>query len=498
MPNDTLKNRRQRKTSRLAMAIYEVTTESVKVWIGALLPSIAKPKNWRYHIRRLDNGFSDESDRGTPIRTIEHLDFDDWKRPFSKLAKRFYHVETIKDLAPGKDYQIEFEVRVENQWQVLETAFFSTLPESVPDADSSIKPFTVGIGSCFYNEHDSGRAGQTYEALYKSPEHRPDIKFLAGDQVYVDIGLGLFPLDEEDCYERIAGDYAENWKLLRSILRRGGTWLLPDDHEYWNNYPFFDGFNPYLISLEKDEDFQRSWKTAALEAVYNIQQVQTIRTFSVGSDVSFCVADLRTERTRDYFVEPAEFEKIISWVNNLQCPGVLVIPQPLIATEGNKDDANLPDWDQYGELLRAMNAGAHDIVVLTGDVHYGRVSQVMIGSSDNKLVEVITSPISNLSELDGIAAATPETPETFFPMMIVDGMQGNEVEYLATVTTIDDFWDWRFPKERTTEHYMTCEFSKKDGKLQMKIHAWNAREFDRSTGLPQKIAGFDIDPISLN
>ena len=81
-----------------------------------------------------------------------------------------------------------------------------------------------------------------------------------------------------------------------------------------------------------------------------------------------------------------------------------MIPQPLISDKGSKTDKNLPDWAQYDTLITALQNGNHDIVVLAGDVHYGRVSQVKIGNSGNKLVEIITSPMSNLSELNGLAA----------------------------------------------------------------------------------------------
>lgn len=487
--------RRQRVTSRYDVVVHEVTTQSAKLWIGALSPSIAKPNNWRLIVRKMDKGFGNEGEQGEIVNTIEHLADDVWQRPFDKLHKRFYAVEMIDLLLAGTDYQIDFEARVNNEWKHLESAFFSTLPKALPTNKKN--PFTVAIGSCFYTKHDGGMVGQSYEALYKSKKFKPDIKFLAGDQVYVDIGLGLFPLDKEDCQDRIADDYAESWALMRSMLRRGGTWMLPDDHEYWNNYPFLDGFNPYLITLEHDDDFRNDFEDAALQAVRNIEQIKTTRFIDIGEDLSFCVADLRTERTREYFVSPPEFAKIIDWIGNLKSPGVLVIPQPLIATKGNKDDANLPDWDQYTELLKAMEAANHDIVVLTGDVHYGRVAQVMIGKSDNKLVEVITSPLSNLSEIDGIAATGPELPKTDFPMMDIAGVQGNEVDYLGKVSTIDDFWDWRFPKERTTEHFMTVDFYRSGNKVKMKIHAWNARKFSKSTGLPKRIKNFNISEMTL-
>jgi hypothetical protein len=487
--------RRERKTSRYSLVVHEVSTTSVNIWVGALLPSIAKPKNWALVVKQVDNGFANETASGDKIKRIEHLSDDKWLRPFKALNKRFYQTQIMQELTPGQDYLIEFEVRHDNKWQVLETAFFTTLPASL--STSSKAPFTVGIGSCFYTKHDGGRAGRAYEALYKSEQYKPDIKFLAGDQVYVDIGLGLYPLDEEDCQTRIADDYAESWELLRSMLRRGGTWLLPDDHEYWNNYPYLKGFNPYLITLGLNDDFRDRWEAAAKMGVDSIQQVKTIRTFTIGDDLSFCVADLRSERGKQGFVSPQGFAELQQWVKNLNSPGVLIIPQPLIAGEGNKDDANLPDWSQYQTLLEAMQAGDHDIVVLTGDVHYGRVAEVKIGNSRNKLVEVITSPISNLSELDGIAADVPDLSAKTFPMVDLPSVSKNTINYLGKITTQSRWWDLRFPVKRTTEHFMTVDFYRDGGGVKMKLHAWNAREIQKRSGLPKKIKGFNIKPIRL-
>lgn len=494
-----MENRRKRLTSGYTLVVHEVTTTSVKIWVGALAPSIAKPNNWRLVIKKTTQGFSQENKHGKEVQRIEHFieDGNVWKRPFTGLKKRFFRVETFEGLEPGQDYTIEFEARVrKEEWMLLETAFLTTLPSSLPN--STEKPFTVGIGSCFYTKHDGGRAGRAYEALFKNDEFKPNIKFLAGDQVYVDIGLGIYPLDDEDCQDRIADHYAESWELLRSLLRRGGTWMLADDHEYWNNYPYLKGFNPYLITLALNDSFKKRWESAAKMGVECVQQMQTIRTFKIGDDISFCVADLRSERTVSGFVSAESFKTLIDWVNNLETPGVLVIPQPLIAEKGNVNDSNLPDWKQYNDLLIAMHNGKHDIVVLTGDVHYGRVSQVKIGSSDNKLVEVITSPVSNLSELNGIAAATPKQPRKKFPFVNIPEIEKKKISYLGKVSTEQKWWDLRFPVRRTTEHFMTVEFNRDDDGVKMKIHAWEARNIVRKTGLPKKIKKFNIKPIALN
>lgn len=484
-------------TSRYVLVVHEITTTAVKIWFGALLPSLAKPHNWRLLVKKVNSDDDRANETGEIVQTITHLkeQGDVWERPFDRLDKRFYKTEIIDGLEPGQDYIIEFESRIEHQWVLLEKSFLTALPEALPVAGKH--PFTVGIGSCFYTKHDGGQAGRAFEALYRHPHYKPDIKFLTGDQVYLDIGLGWYPLSEEDCQNRIADDYAESWELMRSILRRGGTWMLADDHEYWNNYPFLQGINPYLTTLQHDNNFRKRWEAATKQGVQIIQQIRTIRVFNIGKDISFCIADLRSERTKNGFMSDASFQELLQWIKQLTCPGVLIIPQPLIAGKGNINDKNLPDWEQYNALIIALQNGNHDVVVLAGDVHFGRVSQVIIGNSGNKLVEIISSPTSNLSELNGYAASKPDTSRKTFPVTPVPGVTANPITYLGKVTTENKLLDLRFPITRTTEHFMTAGFYRDGKSVKMDIRAWDARRLDQKSGLPKAIRGFNIDPITL-
>ena len=205
----------KRLTSGYSIVVHEVTTSSVKLWLGALTPSMGKPRNWRLVLRKCNTEKQREKESGQEIRTENYS--NEWKRPFYDLDKRFYTTKNLQNLKAGVHYIVEFDVRSNHEWETVEKVFFTTLPNRLPS--SGEKPFTVGIGSCFYTEHDGGDAGQAYESLYNNENLRPDIKFLAGDQVYVDIGLGWYPLNESDCQDRIADHYADSWKYLRSILR---------------------------------------------------------------------------------------------------------------------------------------------------------------------------------------------------------------------------------------------------------------------------------------
>ena len=78
---------------------------------------------------------------------------------------------------------------MKEQWQPLRSGTFDTLPSRIPLKGQ--KPFTIALGSCFYNHRDGGQAAASYTALYeRGPDSaRPDVTILSGDQVYLDIGF---------------------------------------------------------------------------------------------------------------------------------------------------------------------------------------------------------------------------------------------------------------------------------------------------------------------
>ena len=181
---------------------------------------------------------------------------------------------------------------------------------------------------------------------------------------------------------------------------------------------------------------------------------------------------------------------MVEWATTLSAPGVLVIPQPLIQKEGPEEDWNLLNYPhQYGELLRAMASSGHDIVVLTGDVHYGRIARVSLGDAGGTLYEVISSPLSNLTWLNALATSSP-SKITHFPTIPVSGISKAKVKYAEknwSVSTILRLLDLRYPRRRTREHFMTLKFARKPNKrLRLEIEAWQVRSFSRQTGLPKK------------
>jgi hypothetical protein len=314
---------------------------------------------------------------------------------------------------------------------------------------------------------------------------------LTGDQVYLDIGFDSLSLFPDEIRQRIANDYALHWQTLGSILSRGGTWMLPDDHEYWNDYPFYDSLIPTLLAL-KLSWVRKAWKDAAKDAVKNIQRSPQVDIFSIGKDLSICLADLRSFRKKKKMISDQAFVPILNWAKSLKSPGVFVSPQPLIV-EKNPDERNLLSFQaQYTELLKALAHSGHDIVLLSGDVHFGRIATVPLGNNGGRLVEIIASPLSNLTGLNGVATSVPKTKPQKFPdpkAVTIGGWNPATVKYdpAFNVKTKKGRLGSAYPRERTREHFMTVSFCRlKNGGIQLNTDAWRVRDRSGAKNLPEK------------
>ena len=474
-------------TSQWTLAIHRVTATSAEIWVGTLFPTLRMPA-----LAKVVLTLPDGQTREQEIRR------DDWQRPFRHMQQRFFTVCTFTDLSPATHYEVRFFRQVPSEdmageypayWQDLRSGYFDTLPTRVPVRGE--KPFVIGLGSCFYRNRDGGHAASAYKALYeRGPEAvRPDVTFLVGDQVYLDIGFDSLSLIPSEIRQRIADDYAENWRALGSFLNRGATWMLPDDHEFWNDYPFHDSALPTLLALKIDR-VRRAWTKASKDAVANIQRSRKVEIFSLGDELSFCLADLRTHRTASGFTSATSLKEITEWAQNLTCPGVLAVPQPLMV-EKNDLERNLLSWPkQYRKLVQALASSGHDIVLLSGDVHFGRIATAPLGHKGGRLIEVIASPLSNLTGLNGFATAVwKNTPRSFPQAVAVPGVPALPVNYdrsFGVSVRKGHPLSFVYPRARTSEHFMTVGFSRLDsGQIELSVDAWRARERGQKN-LPKK------------
>ena len=474
-------------TSVWSLVVQRVTATTVEVWVGTLFPTLKKPLHARVVLT-----LPDGKKRTKRITTAQ------WQRPFDKMKQRFYCVCTFTNLQADTHYTLSFERRIEQvgtlvpqSWQKLRKGQFKTLPLRVPLKGK--KPFTIALASCFYNHRDGGRAAEAYKALYeRGPENvKPDVTFLTGDQVYLDIGFDSLSFVSSEIRQRIADDYAQHWRALGSILSRGGTWMLPDDHEYWNDYPFYKSVIPTLQAL-RISAVRKAWDAAAQDGVRHVQRCPDVEVMTLGQDLSVCFADFRSYRDEEQLMPDEMFKKVVQWAEGLQSPGILVSPQPLIVEK--EMERNLLSYqEQYAALLKALSLSGHDVVLLSGDVHFGRIASVKLGDSGSRLIEIIASPLSNLTYLDGIATDKPKSTPKKFPSSQVaklNSWQPQNVNYhdkVFQVSTKKGSFFSAYPKERTREHFMTISLSRlANGRVELAADAWRVREHKGSKRLPVK------------
>ena len=274
--------------------------------------------------------------------------------------------------------------------------------------------------------------------------------------------------------------------------------MLPDDHEYWNDYPFVDSLIPTLVSL-KLYHVRKAWKKAALDAVKNIQRCPVVESFSIGEELTVCLADVRTHRTKEGFLPSGDFERLLDWARGRSSPAILVLSQPLVVNRIKTERNLLSFGSQYTELLCALASSRHDVVVLSGDVHFGRIASVEIGTLSTRLIEIVSSPLSNLTGLDGIATKVATDTPTHFPSNSVArrlGWKRQKVDYFKKsgrrgrffVQTEHSLRFWNYPKRRTREHFMTIGFASVPEKhaIELTVEAWLVREPENGRGLPKK------------
>ncbi len=422
----------------------------------------------------------------------------------------------------------------------LTKATVTTLPAEIPS--KSQKPFTVMLGSCFFLPTDPhGMVGHTY--LNLPSDSLPDIKFLCGDQVYLDNpwkAPELFRpfLTKDKFRDFFFQKYLRTWTQIRkadvmdsdhvvknkviggfnALLRNGANYFLSDDHEFWNNGPNFGGVGlaqTFLLSQ------RRWWFREASELFRVFQSLSPWMTFDI-DPISFCIADTRVNRTRRsvfktgnsdaQFMETDDLKAIGQWINNLDGPGILVMGQLMMSEKARpwkdllkpgkrsrwsrfKDkvtsyfDSGLPDFQsQYDELRRYIKASEHSIVFLTGDVHYGRLSVCDLDAGrGTKFVEVISSPLSVVSVSEkvmgfGIYEDAPNVLSAPDVKSVPIGQKDGD-------------------KPSAENHFVTLEFSKHPNgpkTVEMKVRGWEIVKADQILQGDQKVTPIEIDTITLS
>ena len=364
----------------------------------------------------------------------------------------------------------------------LASAWLETVPAALPTSrtgSAGHRPFTVWLSSCFSARRSPAGLEDAIAAAYGDSRRRPHLKFLVGDQVYLDELFVLIysALTERALRTRFNAQYARTWTHpgFSALLASGGAYFLPDDHELWNNYPH----DPFGLPLRGKKFWDTWYRLAYEERCLAIQPPVTGPVFDIGQDLSFYVADFRSTRGRNltHFIEGRQMDELEKWLDNLRCPGVLVVQQPIIAGRGGSGDRKLPNYGQYWtRLLPALRRCQQDLVVLAGDSHAGHVASTSLnGDLDPRgprLIQVVSSPLALVSPL---AAATPHRWPTHLPLGDASG-KSTPVRYEMTVPTYRTG-----PVQRGEEHGTTVSFWKAGhDQVGMRVQTWLARASSRA------------------
>jgi hypothetical protein len=473
---------------------HQVTDTTATIWVGALDEE---------YVRRRSVRLEFEADGERREIVLDASGWETWESyragdPASyPLIDRLLHLASVIKSEPVRrtlDYQrvevkslrartsYSLQLHIDNQTVIgaerhLREGRVTTLPTALPTKDK--RPFTLLVGSCFYGPEDpEGLVGGTYH--YMPEDQRPDVKVLCGDQVYLDnpwreTTFKWYRANQKPGVFRamLLDKYVANWTQVRGedagfrqLLAVGANFFCCDDHEFWNNAPNFGGVG-LLNNLTGGQ--RKWWFNEARRLFRAFQSPSPLLQFEI-PPLSVCIADTRINRDTEglRFMRDEDLRSVGRWIEGLQGPGVLVVGQPvlvermsivqallrkgLIKAIKTYVDRDLPHYAQYRELVAYMKSSDHSVVVLSGDVHFGRVAcgELMPGSG-TRFVEVISSPMQAVlsDKADPLFGTYKDAPVDLFPIT-----ENREVAH-------------------KTNHFTTVQFSsEEDGRVVMEVRAW--------------------------
>jgi len=410
----------------------------------------------------------------------------DWRTiPGGDAQPIFCSSLQLTDLSPNTRY----ELSLRDGPRELARAQLCTLPTQLPRNEhggGSARPFTLWLSSCFGARQSPPGLREVVQQLFDDSHAAPHLKCLVGDQVYLD-ELWLFiysALTRTQLCSRFNRQYAQTFTHpgFARLLSAGANLFLPDDHELWNNFPH----EPLGFPLRARAFWERWYRLAFEERYLPLQGPIAKQPLHIGRDLSLFVADMRTGRSRDgnrlmseggyagVASDAGDMDRLVRWLEQLRCPGVLITQQPLISGRGTDADHRPPDYRQYWRrLLPALHACPQDLVVLAGDVHHGHVCSTQL-QSGRRLIQVVASPLSLVSPL---AAAMPEREPRWFPAA-ERGEQPSPVQHHMQVPA------YRAGRSlRSEEHGMTIAFWRRDDhSLGMRVQTHLVRAASDRTG----------------
>lgn len=288
------------------------------------------------------------------------------------------------------------------------------LPTAVPQTLEG--SFNILLCSCYFQPEDaSGLLGTIVSQIQLAPE----LTLLLGDQVYLDLPLlEDLPETEPELSQRLGEKYRRNWASsalgiagLAPVLARAPVACLPDDHEFWNNYPFEQKQLPSTWRAAG----RKRWADAA-QALYEDYQLGGNNLNGATrldiEPLKLLLIDTRCRRDDQFqrLMPDATLAAVEQWAADLMAAraaqqaaiGVLVSGQALFIDAPQREsdkrtvDAELANYEQFHMLYRHIEKLADTgipLLYITGDVHWGRVaSGTDLRTQRTMLYEVICSP----------------------------------------------------------------------------------------------------------
>lgn len=443
-------------------------SDCLRVWIGAFQATSAPALAW------LLDGVAVEPEALRPIASVRTDDLLPPNQAPETIPRAFTGVYEFSGLKPDSLHTIS----VSAAGSACELDI-RTLPSEIPtDLDGS---FRVLLVSCHHSAEDprglSGIIVSQIKALT-----RPQLSILAGDQVYLDLPpLKNFEDDEVWLADKFERDYMQNWRGpdgYARVLDAAPSVSIPDDHEYWNNFP---NASPFIQNVWSEGGRDR-WRKAAQAMFRGFQLPYPNNPDNLGEafildvhPLSFFIADTRSGKDPDrgFTMNEAEHKQLSDWVDGVIAEkrigvfvsGQSVFEDPVSSFTGAIEDYELPNYGDFGRIMttlqRLIDEGRRPYICLTGDVHWGRITAAQdITTGRTAITEIIASPSSLVTTpgadtigkiggfLHGIFGApdpwprhsAPSKPPAFlasgalggrFPCSTIHGQKGNHVALLS-------------------------------------------------------------------
>lgn len=306
-----------------------------------------------------------------------------------------------------------FQIRVRVSGADIQATLTSRRPPAHLPGKAA-ESFNLLLSSCYYQPNDKSHA---LADVIKSIKPVPDFTLLAGDQVYLDLpSQQNLPADKTRLAQTLGKKYQTNWFSahlqqpgLASVLTHGPVFCVPDDHEFWNNFPLFQ------VQLENTHSAtdRTNWQEVALRLYerYQMSPAQAAGFFRQDlAPLCMLFLDARTRRDEqgEQMFNAATRIAIERWAddlltrkkNNLAAVGLLSSGQALLIEKPGPwarklADMEMPNYKDFSVLTNALEklfAAEVPVLYITGDVHWGRIAEGISPRGKTLFYEVIASP----------------------------------------------------------------------------------------------------------